>query len=164
MGVDKSQTVLKDIGLYKSRFINYLLESKDLCELMLMDESCSEKAIDDLRYKQIFPYLYIDETQTEVLPYLCFEIKIPRIPTGTVKDVQLVVWAYCHKKCMQYSKQGYIGTRADILADMIERQIHNAKDFGIGKFSLQSVGYIFPKAEYYGRELIFNCPDFKVKG
>lgn len=129
---------------------------------MFNKKSYTEDDVESLIYSQIFPYLYTDETQTEVLPYLCIEVDIPRIPTNTVKDMKLIVWAYCHKEGMRYSKKGYIGTKVDILADMIERQLRESDKFGIGKLQLQSVSYFFPSNKYYGKQLIYNMPDFKI--
>ncbi len=122
----------------------------------------TEDDVENLIYSQIFPYLYVDDTQTEVLSYLCVEVDIPRIPTNTVKDMKLIIWAYCHKNGMRYSKKGYIGTRADILADMVERQLRESDKFGIGKLQLMSCSYFSPNKEYYGRQLIYNMPDFKI--
>lgn len=140
------------------------LNSPCITSLLLdKDDSCEED-IDNLVYTQIFPYLYVDNTQTKVLSYLCFEVDIPRIPTPTIKDVKFMVWIYCRKDGMNYSKKGYLGTRVDILADMVEQELHDQRKFGIGKLSLESVTHCFPSNEYYGRQMIFTIPDFKVKG
>lgn len=157
------KSILKDVGLYKNRLISSILNSTNICETLLIDKECTEENIDNLVYTQVFPYLYVDETQTSVLPYLCMEVNIPRIPTNTIKNVQVVLWVYAHKDCMQYSKKGYLGTRVDILSDMIMRELSDSDKFGIGKLELQSVRYIFPSTKYYGRELILNTSDFKVK-
>lgn len=156
------KTIIRDIGVYKNNLISIFQSSPDICELML-GKNYSENDVDKMVYTQLFPYLYVDETQTEVLPYLCVEIDIPRIATATIKDVKIVIWAYCHKDCMKYTKKGYLGTRADILADMVERLLHDSRDFGIGKLRLESVSYMFPNNKYYGRQLIFTIPDFSTK-
>lgn len=159
-----SETVLKDIGLYKNKIILSLLKSKDFCNAMFVDEEITDEKIDNLVYTQVFPYLYVDETQKEVLPYVCCEIKIPHIPNESVKHMQVIFWIYSHKSCMKYSLKDYVGTRVDILSDIIERQLHDSKDFGIGKIELKSIGNVFPNYKYYGRELIFDVSDFKTKG
>lgn len=161
--MDITETVLKDIGIYKNNISPLFLDSQDICELLL-GKGYTDENITDLMYTQIFPYLYIDETQTDVLSYLCFEVNIPRIPTANIKDIQIIIWAYCHKDIMKYSKKGYSGSRTDILADMVERVLRDSYDFGIGKLHLDSVGCINPHSKYYGRQLIFTVPDFRVKG
>lgn len=164
--------VLKDIGLIKNRLLTYLLNSDDVMEILLGKDHTQEQVWgaeendDDLGivYKQVFPYLYIDETQTEVLSYLCFEVDIPLVPTGTIKDMKIIIWAYCHKGCMRYSKKDYLGTKADILADAVERSLGNSQKLGIGKPHLDSVTYLNSTNKmYYGRQLVFTVPDFKVK-
>lgn len=158
-----SSTVLKDIGICKQRLLTGFLNNSDICELLINKKNYTEEDVDNLLYTQIFPYLYIDEAQKETLMYLCCDVDIPRIPTGTIKDVQIIVWVYCHKDIMKYAKRGYQGTRADILADMVERQVRDSYDFGIGKPQLVSVTNFRQYSKFYGRQLIFTIPEFKVK-
>lgn len=167
-----SEVVLKDIGLIKNRILPLLLNSNDVMEIILGKGYTNEQVWgnDDndedygIVYRQVFPYLYIDDTQIEVLSYLCYEVDVPRIPTGTIKEMKIIVWAYCHKDCMKYSKKGFLGTRADILADAVERVLCDSNKFGIGKLHLDSVTYLNSvNKEYYGRQLIFTVPDFKAK-
>lgn len=129
----------------------------------MLGDTYSSTDVENLVYTQVFPYLYVDETQTEVLPYICLEVDIPRIPTHTIKNMKITVWAYCHKDCMKYSLPEYLGTRVDILADIIERLLSDSDDFGIGHLHLESVTYIFPQNKYYGKQMIFTIPDFKMK-
>lgn len=157
------ESVLLDSGLYKSRLLSTILSNREACEVLLEKKDFTEDDIDNLIYKQVFPYLYVDETQTEVLTYICLEVDIPRIPTHTIKNIQITIWVYSHKDDMKYSKKGYFGTKVDILSDIVERSLHNSDKFGIGKLSLYSVNHIFPNTKYYGKQLIFNTSDFKVK-
>ena len=155
-------SVLKDIGNYKNRLVSAILNSEDIMELMLGPDH-SENDVDNIVYSQVFPYLYINDTQTTVKSYLCFDIGIARVPTATVKDIKIIMRIYCHKECMKYSKKGYLGTRVDILSDMIERQLRDSDRFGIGKLQLESVLPISLEKNYYGKEIIFTTPDFRVK-
>ena len=155
-------SVLKDMGSYKTPLVTALVNSDDICELMFNKDPYTEEDVDNLLYTQIFPYLYVDETQTEVKPYICFEVDIPRIPTGTIKDAKLTIWVYSHKDGMRYSKEGYSGTKVDILADMIERQLRESNEFGVGKLQLLSCTYFIPNSKYYGKQMVYNMPDFKI--
>lgn len=157
-------SILKDMGSYKNTLLSYFINSEDICELMFNKKAYTEKDVDNLIYSQIFPYLYVDDTQNEVLPYLCIEVGVPRISTGTIKDMKLIIWAYCHKDSMRYYKKGYSGTKVDILADMVERVLRESNKFGIGKLQLISCEHFFPNSKYYGKQLVYNMPDFKVKG
>lgn len=165
-------TILKDIGFVKNCILPLLLNSDDVMEILLgkgytqeqvwgYDENEEDHGI---VYKQVFPYLYIDETQTKVLSYICFEVDVPRIPTNTIKDTRIIIWAYSHKDSMQCSKRGYLGTKTDILADAVERAIGDSQKFGIGMLHLDSATYIrSPSKMYYGRQLVFSVSDFKIK-
>ena len=134
----RESSILKDMGSYKNTLLSYFINSEEICELMFNKKPYTEEDVDNLIYSQIFPYLYVDDTQDEVLSYLCLEVSVPRIPTGTIKDMKLIIWAYCHKDGMKYSKKGYYGTKADILADMVERVLRDSNKFGIGKLQLMS--------------------------
>lgn len=153
---------MKDIGSYKTNLISAFQNSEEICELLFNKAPFTRSDIKNLPYSQIFPYLYADETQTEVKSFICVEVDIPEIPTNTVKNMKLIIWAYCHKEIMRYSKAGYSGTKVDILSDMIERKIRDSDKFGIGKLKLESVSYFFPNNKYYGKQMIYNMPDFKI--
>lgn len=158
------KTVLKDIGSCKQKLLTTFVNSDEICKLLLNKQSYSEDESENLIYTQVYPYLYTDETQTEALTYLCFEVDVTKFPTDSVKNLNLIVLAYCHKNIMKYSQKGYYGTRVDILADMIERKLRDLYDFGIGKPELVSVTNFFPNNKYYGRQLVFKVPEFKIKG
>lgn len=156
-----------DIGSYKQTMLSMFFNNSDICSLLLNKKNYTEDEQKDLRYTQIFPYLYVGEknndTQTEALTYLCFDVDVPKCSSFTIKDIKIVVWCYCHKDIMKYSKKGYYGTRVDILADMVERQLRDSYDFGIGKPELISATCFYPNTGYYGRKLIYNVPEFMVK-
>ena len=157
-------SVLKDIGSYKNKLLSAFITSDDICELLFNKKPYAEEDVDNLIYSQVFPYLYVDETQTDVKAYICCEVDVPRVPTGTIKDMKLIIWAYCHKDGMRYSKKGYSGTKVDILVDMIEKQLRESDELGIGKPQLLSCTYFIPNSKYYGKQMVYNMPDFKVKG
>lgn len=157
-------TVLKDMGTYKDQLISTFANDADICELLLNKQTYTEDDAGKLMYTQIFPYLYTDKDQADVLSYLCFEVDVAKIATNTIKDMKLIIWSYCHKDIMQYSKEGYSGTRVDILCDMVERQIRDYYKLGIGKAELVSVTNFSPNDKYYGKQIVYNIPDFKIKG
>lgn len=153
------KSVCRDLGAYKQSFSSLILNSHECCEVM----NCEEENIGKLLYSQIFPYLYVDETQTEVLPFLCFDTTMAKFSTSTTKIINLIVWAYCHKDCMKYSKRGYPGTRVDVMCEIVERLVRTSDDFGIGEPTLEVADIIFPNAKYYGKKLIFSIADFRKK-
>ena len=130
-----------------------LTEDSDICGLLLNKEDFTEAEANGLPYSQIFPYLYIN-TQAETKTCLCFEVDVPQIPA----------WAYSPFDQMPYEKDGFLGTRPDILADMIERKLHASSQFGIGQLRLESVTSSVLDSRFYGRQMVFTVPDFKTKG
>lgn len=158
---DTNTSILKDVGLIKNNIISYLLDSDDFCQLILNKKTVSEEDKENLVYTQIFPYLYVNETQLESLVYCCIEV-VPYL-RDTIKSMQITILLFTDKDKMKYSKRDYLGTRIDIGADMIERILCNTYEFGIGKLELSNVRYTFPCPGYYGREITFYVPDFKVK-
>ena len=162
------KTALKDVGSYKQSLVTSLVNDDDICSLLLNKKQYTEDEVENLLYTQIFPYLYIDDTQTETLTYLCFDVDMQdmvgaRKSSGSIKNMKLIVLAYCHKDVMQYHKKGYSGTRVDILSDMVDRKISQSDKFGIGKPELFSVSNYFPNNKFYGKQLIYNIPDFRFK-
>lgn len=154
--------ILYDTASYKTELLSTLTGSADICELLLNSSTYTADDVNNLMYTQVFPYLYSDESQTDVLPYLCIEVDITKAPTNTVKDMQLTIWAYCHKDDMKYSKEGYFGTKADILSDMVERSLRESNKSGIETLKLQSVTNLSPNEKYYGKQLIYTIPHLKI--
>lgn len=165
-------TILNDIGLYKNELIKLFLDSTDICEC-LQDGQTEPLSAQGLLFKQVFPYLYVHSKDSQPLSYLGVEVDIPKLPSRTVKDVKITIWAYCHKDIIAYEKAGYSGTRADILADMIDRRIMISELSGIGTLNLQSAAHITPGnselclsdfgSHYHGIELIYTTSDFRLK-
>lgn len=153
---------LKDVGIYKNRILSIILNSEDIAELLLGKGYDKETVDDKLLYKYVFPYLYINETQTEVKSYICMEVNVPHVSNNFYKDMKIVLWCYSHKDGMRYSKKDYLGTKSDILADMIDRRLNSSKDFGIGRLKLDSETHIIPSNNYYGRQLIYTCTEFNI--
>lgn len=159
------QGILYSEGLYKNRLISAFLNSESICKTLLGRDIYTDDDVENLIYSQIFPFLYIDHTQTEVLPYLCFEVYTSRLTSPTIKEMILKVWCYCHKDCMKYHQRGYLGTRVDILANAVELQLYNSDKYGIGKPSFKTVNVLNSgNSKYYGKEIVFTMPDFKIKG
>ena len=56
-------TTLKDLGLYKNYLLNMIIQSDDIKDAMFVDKNKESKKhgnLNQLIYKQIFPYLYVD--------------------------------------------------------------------------------------------------------
>lgn len=153
---------LKDLGRYKYRLQTAILDSEDICETMLGKDYNKEIVSEELMYEYIFPYLYVDETQTDTKSYICFEVDVPRTSNFSYKDMKIIVWCYSHKGIMNYKHTGYLGTRSDILSDMVDRLLNSSRDYGIGRLKLESATYFMPSSKFYGRQLIYSCSEFNI--
>lgn len=160
--MNANTTTLKDIGVYKTKLLSYLIKQQDLTDCMSLSSTGLNTA--GLIYKQVFPYLYIDETQTEVLPYICVEANIDNSANENMKTVELRVWVYANRGCMKLSKSGYVGTRVDILCDIVDRTIREVNnELGIGQPDFIGSDTIFPQKQFYGREMFYRIYDFRLK-
>lgn len=161
------KSIIRDFGSYKNELIVALISSPDIVKLLLGDAYDPDMEPSDLMsllvYQYIFPYLYIPDVQDTQKSYICVECRASM--SGAIKNNEITIWAFCskNKDYMKYSCPGYIGTRADILADMVDRQLYDSYDFGVGALDCKDVGIITPQESYYGRRIIYNVPDFKVK-
>lgn len=170
------------MGVYKNNILTPIINSDDIKDILLVGQEYSDemwygKENDDddfgIVYKQIFPYLYIDETQTTVKAYILFDVDMLDQNYSTTKNIKLVIWCLCHKDSMRYRKTGYSGTRVDILADAVERELRKYEQeneekgkskFGIGNLHLDSVTRLpSQNSEYYGKQLVFSTSDFTIK-
>lgn len=161
-----AESTFKLIGEYKDNFIKAIKNNNDILESML-GTGYTEDDVNGITYSQLFPYLYVDETQQDAKSYICIEID-PAGKTRTMQQPTIYIWVYCHKSIMKYYKDGYRGTRVDILVDMVDRTIRNLmetnpRSLGIGELSFEKAPYFFPATNYYGRQLIYTTSDFKLK-
>ena len=159
-----AQSVARDLAYIKATVISRLLKSDEFTKVMLRKEDFTDAERYDMEYKQVFDYPYVDGTQEEVMPFVCVET-VCRGTNRTVKSMNLYIWIFVHRNCMKMDKTctSYGGNRADVLTDIIERLLRDSDDLGIGKPSLDNIDYTAPQSSYYGRELKYSIPDFKIK-
>ena len=133
-----AKSVARDLAFVKSKVISRLLESDEFAKVMLRKEDFTDDEKNDMEYKQVFDYPYVDGTQEEVMPFVCVET----VCRGTNRTVT---------------------SMADVLTDIIERLLRDSDNLGIGKPSLDDISYTVPQSSYYGRQLKYSIPDFKIK-
>lgn len=112
----------------------------------------------------MFPYLFAKDenpsAQKETKCYICIETIVPSIGSR-IKTMKILVRVFCSTDILKYESDGYRGTRTDILSDLlVERIVSSDFSSSIGKVNLTNVGIYQPTANYYGRELMFEVPDF----
>lgn len=154
----------KELGLYKTRISNALLKSDDIKDLMFGDTSNLSQKDFLLEFKDhVNSHLFIDDTIKDTSTYIFFDVSLPRL-RPQVKTIQVYIWAICHRDILEnYTKEGYFGNRADILAEMIEETLLDediVKEFGIGDLELDNVD-IYNSTTFYGRILAFSVNNFR---
>ena len=159
-----AKSVARDLAFVKSKVISRLLESDEFAKVMLRKENFTDDEKYNMEYKQVFDYPYVDGTQKEVMPFVCVET-VCRGANRTIKSMDLYVWIFVHRGCMKMESnmKSYIGNRADVLIDIVERLLRDSDDLGIGKPNLDDIGYTVPQSSYFGRQLKYSIPDFKIK-
>jgi len=163
--------LLKELGKYKDRLYSLLASDKKILQLLL-GKNYEDKFddIDTELERYIFPHLYTEPTVTETESYIFFETYVPRT-SPTIKNMKISIQTLCHKTIAKYVEKpkGYYGLRYDVLAQYIEELLcpvdketikQRIKQFGIGRFELQSVDLLLSN-DFVGRNMTFIVPEFR---
>lgn len=113
----------------------------------------------DMMYKYIFPYVFINDTITEVSTFICFDLSVPRVQNRTFKDVTMDFWIFTHDSLMRCES----GLRLDTLASLVDRLLNGNRNFGLGEVSLKTVKRCHVAKDYYGIILTYRTVDFNRK-
>lgn len=152
-------------GKFKSAISSALYKNEDIRELLLGDTSGMNSANLRSAFKEhVKSHLFIDDTITDAESFIFYDVRIPFMRAQT-KTCQVIMYVMCHRDILEtYTKDGYYGDRADILAQMVEDTLINDIDvvnsFGIGQLSLDSVD-IYNSARFYGCIMTFSVPNFR---
>lgn len=149
------------IETYKFNLCRELINSPEI--VRGIDSSVEDVYVpDDLNYKNIFPYIHVDKTQTLTDCYILFDVDFPSINKAnqSFSEVRLVMWILCHIDKIKF--KGYNGTRIDFLADEVGKLLDGSKEFGAGgKLEmLSNVGRIL-NDKYLYRELQFRTTELR---
>lgn len=150
---------LQDLTTKKERMLKEFLSDREVVTLLTDDET-HELPAKDLRYKQVFPYAWIDETVDEAKTFICFDVDVPEIATIAVKDCYMYVWIFTHTKIAMTHR----GVRVDLLASRIDELINGSTEYGFGKVKLVSALRFMPNSNYYGRVLKYYVQDWNRFG
>lgn len=156
---------IADIGIFKEKIHTALYKSDDIKELLLGDLSGkTQQEIRSLFKEHVKSHLFIDDTIEETGSYIFYDISLPFVHPET-KLCQVNMYAIVHRDILEdYTKEGYHGNRADILAQMIEDCLLNDKEtslsFGIGPMIIYSV-YPYNSRRFYGVQLVLEVPNFR---
>lgn len=159
MPVVANATLLKELTERKQLLFETILSDRECVNLLTNSEDHPLPAL-DLRYTQVFPYAWIDDTIQDAKTFLCFDLDVPRISNIAVKSVNLYIWMFSHKSLMPTR----FGIRTDLLASRVDTLLNGSTEFGFGKLSLSSVTRLSPNTDYYGRALKYTVLDWNRFG
>lgn len=113
-----------------------------------------------LLYKNIFPFGFMPDIQTEVGSYVTIEYDDFRLSRNSeFKNGFVVFSAYCHTDII---KTNY-GSRLLLLYEEIDK-LFNERNLGVGKLSFVTGKKISTlKHPYYGHYLVYKITDFNTK-
>ena len=150
------------ITRYKNKLMSSIINSPEL--IALVNDSYIEdgEIIDatDLVYKQIFPFYYIPDTQTETLSYVIMKVNGLGVSGKIYNKAEVYICVMSHQDIMQVEDAD--GTRIDLMGEIIEDLFNGRNDFGFGEMELKSNAEININTTYRGRELRFFVEDFNA--
>lgn len=150
-----------EISDYKNHVIRDILHNEDeslsteIVSAINPDYIGSE---DDLIYSNIFPYLRIPETQTEVECYITMSVDMPRVSTKNYffKDMVITLNVICHEQMMRMPAR-YSATRADYIASLLNKIFNGNKNYGTVALEYVSDVESILLNKYFVRSLRFRC-------
>ena len=150
------------IKKYKNKLMLSIATSPELIELVNKDYVDSGECVDsdELIYKQLFPYYYIPETQTEALSYITMKVNGLGVKGKIYNKAEVYICVISHQDCM-YVKGGG-GTRIDLMGEIIEELFNGRDDFGFGEMELKSNIETSVNTSHRCRELRFLVEDFNA--
>lgn len=156
---------LRERGQFKKEIHSALYKSADIRELLLGDTSGMSAAKTMEAFKDhVKSHLFIDDTITDATTYIFYDVIMPELRAQT-KHCQVIMYLICHRDILDnYEKDGYIGDRIDILAQMVEDALINDDDrvnkFGIGNLDITDVGF-YNASRFYGCIITFEVTSFR---
>ena len=150
------------ITRYKSKLMSSIINSPELIALV-NDSYIEDGEIIDangLVYKQIFPFYYIPDTQTETLSYVIMKVNGLGVSGKIYNKAEVYICVMSHQDIMKVEDAN--GTRIDLMGEIIEDLFNGRDDFGFGEMELKSNAEININTTYRGRELRFFVEDFNA--
>lgn len=148
---------------YKNKLISSIVNSPDLIYLVndayVEDGEFVDEAT-NLVYKQIFPFNYIPDTQTETLPYVLMRVNGLGVSGKIYNKAEVYIRVISHQDIMIVKNAN--GTRIDLMGEIIEDLFNGRDDFGFGEMELKYNVEIDINSTYRGRELKFLVEDFNA--
>lgn len=95
---------LEEFFDYKNQLMNDLLTNEEIVRL-LADDCKPVNDVQDLVYKQVFPYEYIPETIEHGQTFICCDVDIQKSVNKTFLIPVLYIWVFSHKSKLRLPKE-----------------------------------------------------------
>lgn len=99
---------LEEFFDYKNQLMNDLLTNEEIVRL-LADDCKPVNDVQDLVYKQVFPYEYIPETIEHGQTFICCDVDIQKSVNKTFLIPVLYIWVFSHKSKLRLPKEPAVG-------------------------------------------------------
>ena len=149
---------LEEIPEYKKDLLQAFLNNEKIVTYIGNKDSSIQDPV-DLIGKNVFPFPYVPDTETEVKTYICMDIYVPRVKDMIFKDVQIVIYVFSHKSMGTYKGK----SRVDLINIEIDKILNGNYDFGVDKVDLVSVLPYVPNNNFSGKQIIYNVPNFNQR-
>jgi len=154
---NKANAVL-DISAYKTSLIELLISSDNIIKLIDSQQAGVYEPADHI-YKNIFPYLHVNGTQTDEDSYILIAVSQPQLNrrNGTFTDIHVQIQVVVHRQRMELDNAN--ATRLDAIAHEIIGILDGGVDFGFGMLECYSSIEDMLTDVYLRRELYFRTVD-----
>lgn len=161
----RKQRTIADRGLFKENIQTALYKNNDIKELILGDLTGKKQSEIMKEFKDhVKSHLFIDDTIEETGSFIFYDVGLPFVHPE-IKTCQVTMYIIVHRDILEdYTKEGYRGNRADILAEMVQDTLLNdaevCRSFGIGPMEIYAL-YPYNSRRFYGVQIIFEVPNFR---
>jgi hypothetical protein len=148
-----------DANSYKTGLIREIINSETIVKGIDTQQD-GVFSNDDLIYRNIFPFLHVNFTQTIADCYILLGVDFPSINriNNSFTDVQMTIWVLCHIDRMKV--KGINGTRIDYLSDELRKMLDGSTKYGCGgRLEVVSSREIVLDQKYIYRDLRMKTTD-----
>ncbi|MEG1562305.1 MAG: hypothetical protein RR365_01010 [Bacteroides sp.] len=150
---------LSELSENKEFLLKTFLSDQELVDLVSGKKGHAIPAT-DLRYTQVYPVAWVDGTVSEAKTFVCFDIDVNSVSNIAVKNCDIFIWIFTHKKFI-FTQNGIL---IDLIASRVDELINGSTELGFGKVKLETALRWSPNSDYYGRVLKYSVQDWNRFG
>lgn len=156
-------THLDEIIDYNNAVISKIIESPEVMKLISNGQYSPDDDSGKKWEAHINDHAWIDESVQEAGAYILVDSEVVKAPTGSVKNMTLLVEVVCNKSYMQLDSKvfsGVKGNRRDNICRQVDLLINGSPEFGIGRLQLSSATLAAAPEGFTARLLTYVVPDY----